>query len=113
MTRTTIIKKCVEIIDNHEEEDCECWRVGYYLSYDNGKIQFHRITTSPTGESSGWGYIDTKSNGNIIREWEATIEDYCNLAVMFANSEREHLKYEYGYNAECIIFKPIQGGNEE
>ena len=109
---TSIIRECVKIIDNHEESDCEAYRVSYSLSYKDGQIRFTRSTTSPTGETYSDGGIDTKTNGYVLEQWEATIQDYCNLAIMFANSEREHLKYEYGENVEAINFEPISPNKE-
>lgn len=115
MARTSIIKECTEIIGNNCEMDFECYGVSYYLSYNTKteKIQFSRATTSPTGETYSDGGIDTKTNEHIIKEWDATIEDYLNLSVVFANNPTEHLKYEYGEDVECINFKGIYKMDDE
>ena len=107
MAWMSIIRECVEIIGNHEEDDCECYGVSYSLSYKDGKILFTRATTSPTGETYSDGGIDTKTSGWVLCEWDAPMKEYCNLAVVFANRDSEHLKYEYGEDVECIAFQPI------
>lgn len=109
MTKTSIIKECTEIIGNNIETDFEDYMVSYYLSYNNKveKIEFSRATTSPTGETYSDGGIDTKTNEHIIREWKANLEDYTNLAVMFANYPEEQLKYEFGAYVNYLIFKGI------
>ena len=105
MARTSIIKECTEIIRNNFETDFEDYIVSYYLSYNikAEKIEFSRVTTSPTGETYSDGGIDIKTNEHIIKEWKATIEDYTNLAVLFAN----HPNYEFGVFANYITFKGI------
>lgn len=115
MTKTSIIKECTQIIENNCESDFECYGVSYYLSYNTKteEIEFSRATTSPTGETYSDGGIDTKTTGRVIREWKATIEDYTNLAVMFANNPTEHLKYEYGEDVECIEFKGIYSSDDD
>lgn len=109
MARTSIIKECTEIIGNNFEMDFENYMVNYYLSYNTNaeKIEFSKATTSPTGETYSDGGIDTKTNEHIIRWWKATIEDYTNLAVLFANHPEEQLKYEFGGYVTYIIFKGI------
>ena len=103
----SIIRECVEIIGNHEEDDCECYGVSYSLSYKDGKILFTRATTSPTGETYSDGGIDTKRSGWVLEKWDASVEDYCNLAILFVNNDIEHLKYKYGYDIGAIQFTPI------
>ena len=107
MARMSIIRECVEIIGNHEEEDFECYGVSYCLSYTKGKIQFTRATSSPTGETYSDGGIDTKTCGYVLCEWDAPMKEYCNLAIVFANYDIEHLKYEYGSDVGAIQFQPI------
>ena len=107
MARTTIIKECCQIIDNHCEADCEAYGVGYYLDYKDDKIRFHRVTSSPTGETYSDGGIDTKSYDSSLESWDATIEDFINILVMFANDGDSHLKYEFGEDVECIAFRGI------
>ena len=106
MARISILKECCQIIDNHCEEDCECGGAGYQLSYTDGKIRFHRVTSWATGETYSDGGIDTKFHSNVVGEWEATLEDYCNLAIFIVNCG-DNLKYELGDNAELIGFKGI------
>ena len=106
MARISILKECCQIIDNHCEDDCEVYGVGYYLDYKDGKIRFHRVTSSPTGEYYSDGGIDTKFHSNVICDWDATIVDYCNLAIAVANSG-ENIKDDFGEYAECIRFKGI------
>ena len=110
MARTSIIKECTEIIGNNFEMDFEDYMVNYYLSYNTKteKIEFSRATTNPTGETYSDGGIDTKTTGRVIREWKATIEDYTNLAVLFANYPEEQLKYEFGAYVNYIIFMVIE-----
>lgn len=104
MARISILKRCCEIIRNHEEEDWECRMVGYHLSYNDGVISFHRVTTYPTGETFSDGGIDTKSCGSELASWDATLEDYCNLAIAMHHDD---LKYSCGYEVRQISFKGI------
>lgn len=106
MSRISILKECCQIIDNHCEEDFECGGAGYHLSFVNGKIKFHRVTSCPTGETYGDGGIDTKLHSSVICDWDATLEDYCNLAISVANSG-ENIEYDFGENAKLIRFKGI------
>ena len=107
MARMDIIRECVEIIENHVEDDFESYMVRYHISYKDGKIIFTRATSSPTGETYSDGGIDTKTHAYTLCEWDANIIDYCNLAVVFANADSQHLKYEYGEDVDCIHFQPI------
>ena len=112
MARISILKECCQIIDNHCEEDFECGGAGYHLSYVfsrtrvNGKIKLHRVTSWATGETYSDGGIDTKFHSNVVGEWEASLVDYCNLAIAVANSG-ENIKDDFGEYAECIRFKGI------
>ena len=99
MARMSIIKKCVEIIDNNTKEDSKYYEIYYYLSYKDGKIRFIRTTRHLTGE--------TYSNGEVSCEWDAPMKDYCNLAIVFANEFEDLKQYEYGENVEAITFLPI------
>ena len=107
MAKMSIIKECVEIIRNNIEEDCEYYGINYYLSYKNGKIRFIRTTSSLTGETYSNGEIDTKTSTWICKEWDATIEDYCNLAIVFCNGFEHLIQYEYGEEVGAIQFLPI------
>lgn len=106
MARTSIIKECTEIIGNNFEMDFEDYIVNYYLSYNTKaeKIEFSKVATSETYSDGG---IDIKTNEHIIKGWKATIEDYTNLAVMFANTPTEQLNYKFGAYVGYIIFKGI------
>ena len=106
MARISIIKECCQIIDNHCEDDFECGGAGYHLSFVNGRIKLHRVTSQETGETYSDGGIDTKFHSNVVGEWEASLVDYCNLAIAVANSG-ENIKYDFGENAELIRFKGI------
>lgn len=106
MARISILKECCQIIDNHCEDDFECGGAGYHLSYADGKIRFHRMTSWATGETYSDGGIDTKSHSRVICDWDATLEDYCNLAIAVANSG-ENINDDFGEYAECIKFKGI------
>ena len=106
MTKNYILKECCQIIDNHCEEDCECWGVGYYLSYYGGRIIFERVTSHRTYEDYSDGGIGTKSSIHQLCNWVATLEDYCNLAIK-VHQQDEELKHECGYSIRDITFKYV------
>lgn len=97
-----MLKKAIEIKENHEESDFECYRVGYSFSYKDGKIRFNRTQTSPTGEYDGFGVIDTKSHTSTMFEVESSVEQYANLIISYID-----YREEYGEYAEYIEFIKI------
>lgn len=101
-----IISECIKCIRNHEEQDCEDGGASYYLSYEDGKIKFTRVTTYDTGDYDGFGVICTKSYGRVLFEEESDMTTYANLAISLLGHIEEY-KYEYGSNVECIHFVPI------
>lgn len=101
-----MLDEFLEIIEDHIEEDFECYRVGYQVSYKDGNILLKRIVTYPTGETSEWGYIDTNSYESVIVKREATLEEYANLPIFYIRHLDEY-KIEFDYAVDRIDFKPI------
>ncbi len=101
-----LLDKCFKIILSNEEYDCECYKVGYQLSYNDGKILFKRITEVPNYESEKWGYTSTKAHERVVFEQEATVEEYANLPIYFIKYFHEY-REEFNRAVDCIDFKPI------
>lgn len=104
---TDIIQECCEIIENNYEADCEAYSVGYFLSYEDDKIKFARVTSYPNGETYSDGGIDKNYSVSILLEEGATLRDYTNIAIQLLNTEEDYLRYKYGEDVFAIQMRRV------
>ncbi len=102
-----IIQECCNIIDEHCEADYETYSVGYFLSYEDNKIKFARVTSYPNGETYSDGGIDKNYSISILLEEDATLRDYTNIAIKLLNTEEDYLRYKYGEDVFAIQMRRV------
>lgn len=105
--QTELLTRCMEVMRDNVESDCEDGGATYSLLWSpSDTIFFRRTTYSDTGEDIGYGAIDMKSYTRDVFEMPCTLIEYTNLAIALLKHMDEY-KHEYGDDIGRIVFMPV------